>query len=162
MNSDSTYQRSHRGSPTYSNAAMEVAPPAYCSSSESSGEGSSSSSSGSPYSPPLQSPDAIVPAFPLLDRLQDPLSPNSRHLPHLVASALSVTLTKPSVQIVLASSMVFLSPPKRDAFGLADSDYGIEGEEAGKDVRSLDHRDTASCLPRRLGARGSMKGGADK
>lgn len=133
MVSPPTDAQPSRCPPEYADAQAE--PPSY---SLSGGSSSSSSAQSSPATLPLTPfPDAIVPAFPLSDRLADPLSPNSRHLEHLVQSALSLTLTKPSVQIVLAESPVFLSPPKRDAFGLSDSDYGIEGDENGKDVSPL-------------------------
>ena len=138
MISPPTRQRSLKsGPPTYQHGSSDADPPSYSLSSGSGSGSSSSSPSNSPSAPPLVSPDAIVPAFPLLDRLADPLSPSSRHLPHLVASALTLTLTKQSIQIVLAENPVFISPPKVDAFGLSDTDYGIEGEEGGKDVSPI-------------------------
>ncbi|KAL7410512.1 hypothetical protein BDY24DRAFT_399306 [Mrakia frigida] len=92
-----------------------------------------SSSASSPATSPSHESDAIVPAFPLIDALAG--SPNSRHLPHLVASTLSLTLTKSSVQVVLAQNVVFVSPPKKDDYGLGLGDYGLEGDDTGKDAR---------------------------
>ena len=113
----------------------------------------SSSNSNSP-APTCHDLDAIVPAFPLVDALAG--SPNSRHLPHLVASALSCTLTRSSVQLVLAQNVVFVSPPKKDEYGLGLGDYGIEGDDEGKDVsKSFPVAKSRGGRPSRWGWKGS-------
>lgn len=123
--------------PTYSPSTVynaSLSPPTYFPSPPQVPSGISSSSSSPSFSSTPTPKDTIVPAFPLLDSLSPDGSPNSRHLPHLVSSTLSLTLTKSSVQLVLAQNAVFVSPPKIDEFGLGLGDYGLEGSDDGKDV----------------------------
>ena len=49
---------------------------------------------------------------------------STSHLPHLLSSTLSLNLTKPSIQLVLAERVVFISPPFPRGYGFDESGEG--------------------------------------
>lgn len=75
--------------------------------------------------------DAIAPIWPLGDMLHPP---SHGHLPHLLQSVASLSLTKSAISLILAESLVFIRPPGQrwrpslDPWPLTHS-----AEEPGKD-----------------------------
>ncbi|CED82352.1 Immunoglobulin E-set [Phaffia rhodozyma] len=117
-------------------------PPSYSPSTSSQVLPSSPSLSSSPVSSILETslgstsnqslPDAIAPIFPLGDPLRNPCGQDSRHLPHLISSALSMNLTKPKASLCLAETLVFIRPPGRgwaNALAQVNSDDSVPGRD---------------------------------